>query len=332
MNKGIWVFVEQTKSELKEASLMLISEAQKLADRLEEELSAVLFGHDVAETVEKVAHYGAEKVFVAENDLLGQYSAELYTSVLVTLIHDYQPSILLFTATSIGRDLAPKIATELKTGLVCNCNGLEIDNEDQLVMIKPIYGGKLWLKAICPNKRPQIATVLPDALDKEDLNESRVAEIIKIKPEISSKQMHTNVTGFIKGDPKTIDITDAELIVCAGGGLGDSKNLKYVEELADVLGASIGGSRVAVDNKWISFSRQVGQTGKTVSPKLIMIFGISGAIQFTMGMKDSKLIIANNKDRSAPIFKVADVGIVGDLKEVIPALADRLAEATKSEE
>lgn len=311
---------------------MLICEARKLADKLEEELSVVLFGHEVAETVEKVAHYGAEKAFVAENDLLGQYSAELYTSVLVTLIHDYRPSILLFTATSIGRDLAPKVATKLKTGLVSNCNGLDIDKEKVLVLTKPIYGGKLSLKAICPSKRPQMATILTDALDTKKPDESRVAEIIKVEPRISSKQMHTNVTGFIKGDPKTIDISDAELIVCAGGGLGDAKNLKSVEELADVLGASIGGSRVAVDNKWISFSRQVGQTGKTICPKLIMTFGISGAIQFTMGMKDSKLIIANNKDRSAPIFKVADVGIVGDLKEVIPALADRLAEVTKSEE
>ena len=311
---------------------MLICEARKLADKLEEELSAVLFGYNVTDIVEKLAHYGAGKAFVADNELLGQYSTELYTSVLGNLIHDYQPSILLFTATSIGRDLAPKVATKLKTGLVSNCNGLDIDKEKVLVMTKPIYGGKLSLKAICPNKRPQMATVLPDALDTKEPDESRVADIIRVEPKISSKEMHTNVTGFIKGDPKTIDITDAELIVCAGGGLGDAKSLKSVEELADVLGASIGGSRVAVDNKWIPFSRQIGQTGKTVSPKLIMAFGISGAIQFAMGMKDSKLIIANNKDGKAPVFKVADVGIVGDLKEVIPALTEKLREVIKSKE
>jgi len=332
MNKGVWVFVEQALSQPKEASLLLISYAQKLAKKLEEELVAVVFGYDVTHMAERLAGYGAQKVFVAENRLLAQYNAEPYTSVLVELIRDHQPSVVLFTATSMGGDLAAKVATKVKTGLVSNCIDLDIDDEKQLVMTKPVYGGKLWLRAVCPNRRPQMATVLTDALELKEPDVSRSAEIIKVDKKISSCEIHTNVRGFIKGDPKTIDITDAEIIICVGGGLGDKKNLKIVEELADVLGASIAGSRVAVDNGWIPFSRQIGQTGKTVCPKLIMTFGVSGAIQFTMGMKDSKLIIANNKDRSAPIFKIADVGIVGDLKEVVPALTGSLLEVRKSEE
>lgn len=329
MHKGIWVFAEQVKGEPKEASLNLLSEAKKLAIKAGETLTAVLFGHNIYGQTEKLAHYGADSVLMAEHERLDRYNAEIFIDILSDNINHYHPSILLFTATSTGRDLAPKIATKIKSGLVSNCSALDINTEKKLVMIKPIFGGKLSLKALCPEKRPQLATILPEALEIGNPDSSKVAEVTRIEMKSNTQQDKIKITGFIKGDPRTIDITDAEVLVCVGGGLRDVRNLKIVEEFAELLGAAIGGSRVAVDKGWIHFAHQVGQTGKTVCPKLIMTFGISGAIQFTMGMKNSRIIIANNLDKNAPIFKLADIGIVGDLNEIIPALTDKLRQVSK---
>ncbi len=324
MDKGVWVFVEQNRKELKEPSLMLVAEGKKLAGALGQELSAVVIGNDISRNASAIGQYGAEKVMLVQDPKLEYYSDTAYGSVLIKLIKDYRPAVVLFAATSVGRNLAPKVAAALGTGLATNCDAIEVNKQKQMVMTKPIYGGKLSQKIVCPIKKPQMATFLPISLEVVQPDQSKTAEIQEIDLQITDDLIHTKVKGFIKGDPRTIDIADAERIVCTGGGLGDPKHLPILEDLADTLGAAMASSRVGVDKGWLPFQRQIGQTGKTVFPKLIMTFGVSGQIQFTMGMKDSKLIIANDKDRDAPIFKVADIGIVGDLKEIVPALTEEL--------
>ena len=324
MNAGIWVFIEQKSGIFEEASLKVLSEGRKLADKTKEELSAVLFGEAVRERATELAYYGADRVLLADRDVLAKYHPELYVRMLSNLVEEFAPAVLLYAATSTGMDLAPKVAARTKTGVVTNCDGIDINDQKELIATKPVFAAKLSKKAVCPEKRPQMATLLPEVLDYGKVNKSRVCEIVEVSGEFHLQEVSTKIKGFIKGDPKTVDIADADMIVAVGGGLGDKENLKMVEELADTIGASIGGSRVVVDNGWLPFPRQIGQTGKTVVPKLIVTVGISGAIQFTMGMKNAKLIIANNKDKDAAIFKVADFGLVGDYRDWIPVLNEKL--------
>lgn len=326
MNAGIWVFIEQVNGTFEEAPLKVLSEGRKLADKAKEELSAVLFGEDLKKIAVELAYYGADRVLSADRGFLAQYQPELYVEQLSSMVEEFSPSFLLFAATPTGRDLAPRVAARIKAGVVANCDGIDIDGNKDLIATKPIIAEKLSQKAACQGNRPQMATILPEFLDYANIDKSRACEIVEVSVELNPHEVSTEVTGFIKGDPKTIDIADADMIVAVGGGLGKKANLKMAEELAEIIGASIGGSRVVVDNGWLPFPRQIGQTGKTVVPRLMITIGVSGAIQFTMGMKNAKLIIANDKNKEAPIFKVADFGLVGDFKGLIPALSEKLRE------
>ena len=326
---GVWVLAEQSGGQLQEVSLELVSEGRKLADKLGEPLGAVVAGSDIAELAEPLAQRGADKVWLLDSPRLATYSPELYTDALARLIESNHPSIVLSGDTSIGQDLAPRLAARLKAGLVTECTALSLNEEGLVVQTKPSYAGKASSTVVCPEVRPQMATVKPGVMDMGVPAPSRTAEVIKIVPEFSGEP-RTRVIDFIKADPKTVSITEAELVVAGGGGAGSVENWHLVEELADALGASLVATRIAVDAGWVTSDRQVGQTGKTVSPRLYIACGISGAIQHTMGMKDSKLIIAINKDRNAPIFKLADVKVIGDLVEIVPAITHQLLELKKS--
>ncbi len=326
---GIWVLAEQRNGELQEISLELVGEARKLADEMKEELWAVLVGSSVENLVPPLAHYGADKVLLVEHPLLQNYTTEAYTSVLTGLITQHQPSTVVIGATSNGRDLAPRLATRLKTGLVTECTILKIAENGSLQMTKPTHGGKVYSTFTCNSARPMMATVKPGVLGLGKANTSRKAETVRAELSEDLGEIRTKVTGFEKADPRTVDLTEAEIIVAGGRGVGSAEKYRLIEELADLLGGSVGGSRVARDAGWVPFERQIGQTGRTVAPNLIITAGVSGATQFTNGMKDSKAIIVVNKDRNAPIFKIADVGVVGDLNEVLPALIEKVQAAKK---
>ncbi len=326
---GVCVLAEQRGGQLQEVSLELVSEGRKLADKLGEQLSAVVVGSDIAELAQPLIHLGADKVWLLDSPLLATYCPEFYTDALAHLIETNRPTIVLSGDTAIGQDLAPRLAARLKTGLVTECTALSLDQEGLVVLTKPSYGGKASSIVVCPKARPQMATVKPGIMDTGTPDPSLTAEVVKLTPECSG-ELKTKVVDFIKADPKTISLSEAESIVAGGGGTGSTENWRLIEELAEALGASVAASRVAVDARWAGSDRQVGQTGKTVNPKLYIACGISGAIQHTMGMKDAKMIIAINKDRNAPIFKMADVSIVGDLMEIVPAIIQRLRELTKS--
>jgi len=326
---GVWVLAEQRGGQLQEVSLELVSEGRRLADKLGEQLGAVVVGSDIAGLAPPLVHLGADMVWLLDSPSLAAYCPELYTDALVQLIEANRPAMVLAGDTSISQDLAPRLAARLKTGLVTECTALSLDEEGLLSQTKPSYGGKASSNVVCPEARPQIATVKPGIMDMGVPDSSRTAEVVKITPQFSG-ELKTRVVDFIKADPKTVSLGEAELIVAGGGGAGSAENWQLIEELAEALGASLAATRVAVDAGWITSDRQIGQTGKTVSPRLYIACGISGAIQHTMGMKDSKLIIAINKDRNAPIFKLADVKVIGDVVEIVPAITHRLSELAKS--
>ncbi len=326
---GVWVLAEQREGRLQEVSLELVSEGRKLADKLGEQLGAVIVGSDIAELAQPLVHLGADKVWLLDSPLLATYCPEFYTDALAHLIEANHPTIVLSGDTSIGQDLAPRLAARLKTGLVTECTALSLDQEGLVVPTKPSYEGKASSTVVYLKARPQMATVKPGIMDTGTPDPSLTAEVVKLTPECRSK-LKTKVGGFIKADPKTVSLNEVESIVAGGGGVGSADNWRLIEELAEELGASVAASRIAVDAEWVTSDKQVGQTGKTVSPRLYIACGISGAIQHTMGMKDAKLIIAINKDRNAQIFKLADVGVVGDLMETVPAIIQLLRELKNS--
>ncbi|MGB9499194.1 MAG: electron transfer flavoprotein subunit alpha/FixB family protein [Dissulfuribacterales bacterium] len=329
MNKGVWVFAEQKGDELLEVSLELISEARKLADQLREELSTILFGNNVNGLAEILVQYGPENIFIADDVCLNRYAPDIYTSILAGLIKKYDPSVFLLGATTVGKDIAPRVAARVKTGLSTNCDKLQISEDGLLLQTRLCYLNKIHTTVVCPKSRPQMATVQPGVMKIKKVpltGESSSPKIVRLN--INDYIPHVietvKVVGFIKANPKTIDITDAELIVAGGKGVGNEENFRLIHELADLLKASVAGSRMAVDNGCISRERQIGQSGKTVSPELMISCGISGASAHTYGMKESKNIIVINNDKAAPILKMADLGVIGDLHEIIPVLNDRL--------
>jgi electron transfer flavoprotein alpha subunit len=333
LSKGVWVFVEQKEGELSEDSLEVISEGRRLADQLQEELSAILLGYQVDGLAKTLAHYGAERVYLAENEGLIQYNPDAYTAILAGLIKEHEPSIFLLGATTLGEDLAPRVAGSVKTGLASNCDKLQISEGGLLLQTRLCYESKVHATVVCPKAKPQMATVQPGVMKIDPPDESRNTTIIRVSLNsyIKPEAVRTKIVGFIKGDPKTIDLTEAELIVAGGKGVNDKESFQLIWELANHLGASVGGTRMAVDSGWIGSERQIGQTGKTVSPKVIISCGISGASAHIFGMKDSKTVIAINIDQDAPIFKLADLGVVGDLHQIIPALINYLSEVSRRE-
>lgn len=325
-DKGVWVFIELQEGEIRDVSLELLSEGRKIAGKVGEEVCAVVIGSNIQEQTDRLAHYGADRIYVVENPLCQSYSAELYTQILVTLIREQKPKIVLCGATSIGKDLAPRVAARLQTGLGSGCTSLDLTEEGLLVQTKLAYGGRVSATIACPSTSPQIVTVRPGVMEMESPNTSLEAEVIRVTPQFGEIEPRSRVVDFIRADPKTISLSEADIIVAGGGGAGSREDFRLIEELAEVLGGTVGASRVPVDEGWVPFDKQIGQTGKTVEPNLYIACGISGTIYHTMGMKDSKVIVAINKDRSAPIFKIADMGIVGDLLEVVPAIISLLRE------
>ena len=321
MAKGIWVFAEQRDEEIKKVTYELLSAGRKAADALGEELCAVLMGRGVGSLAGKLGEYGADKVYVVDADALENYTTDAYTNVLADLAKEHQPTVILLACSVAGRDLAAQVAQRLGTGLMTDCTDIAME-DGQLVFTRPIYAGKAFVKAACPQARPVMATIRPNVLAADAPQAGRAAETVTVSA--GAGDIRQVIKEIIKQISTRPELTEADIIVSGGRGMKGPENFAILEELADVLGAAVGASRAAVDAGWLSHSFQVGQTGKTVSPVLYIACGISGAIQHLAGMSSSKCIVAINKDPEANIFKVADYGIVGDLFEIVPLLKEEM--------
>ncbi len=322
-DKEIWVLAEYDEGGLSDVSLELLSEGRRFADKLGDELSAVLVGHDNPALVNRLSDHGADRVYLVDSPLL-ENSVELQAQALSSLIREQKPRILLCGSTSFGRDIAARLAAALKTGLASNCTALDLSEDGLLLQTKSVYRDKASATLICPTALPQIATVVPGVMDIKRAKIAKQAEVIRVDPRLDSSVPCAKVVRFAKGDPKTMSLEEAPIIVSGGRGVGSRENFQLLEKLAGVLGGVVAGSRMAVDEGYISSTKQVGQTGKTVTPKLYIACGISGSVYHTMGMKDSKTIVVINKDRNAPMFNMADLGIVGDLLEIVPAITNEI--------
>ncbi len=322
--KGVWIFAEQSRGKIASVAYELLGVGRKLADELKSELCAVLFGP--SEEVEELIKWGADKVYYVNSQDYTYLDDELYSKTLINLIEQYKPEILLAGATAIGRSFIPRVAARLKVGLTADCTGLEIDRETgNLLQIRPAFGGNIMATIVSPTSRPQIATVRPRVMKRGEYKSDRTGEIINISPLKPKGRLkvleRVEDTSFCK-----VNLQDAKVIVSGGRGLGSPEAFSILWELASLLGGTVGASRAAVDEGWIPYAHQVGQTGKTVCPKLYIACGISGAVQHLVGMQSSDIIVAINKDPNAPIFNVATYGIVGDLKVILPLMIKKLQE------
>jgi len=325
--KGVWVFAEQREGKLMPVVAELLGKGAELAADIGTHLAAVLCGHGVDHLADELIGWGADKVYVCDHQLLAQYTSDGYALTIKQAIDQFKPEIVLYGATHIGRDLAPRLAAMANTGLTADCTGLEIDPEDKKIkQTRPAFGGNLMATIVCPNHRPQMSTVRPGVMSKREFDSNRKGEIIRVTPNLQDSDIRTKVKEVVKTMRETVSLTDAEVIVSGGKGLGCPEGFALIKQLADKLGGVVGASRAAVDAGWIDHSHQVGQTGTTVKPKIYVACGISGAIQHLAGMQNSDYIIAINKNEDAPIFEVADYGIVGDLYQVIPEMIAQLDE------
>lgn len=320
---GVWVFAEQRAGKLMSVAIELLGEGRRLADEIGTELCAVLCGSGISDLTKELIGYGADKVYVADSPILENYRTDAYTEVIYQAVTEYKPEIVLLGATHIGRDLGPCLAVKAGTGLTADCTQLEIDPEDKKIkQTRPAFGGNLMATIVCPNHRPQMSTVRPGVMNKAPFDADRTGEVVPLTVSITEDDVRTKILKIVKSATEMVSLTDADIIVSGGMGLGSKEGFDKLKELADVLGGTIAASRAAVDAGWIDHSYQVGQTGTTVKPQVYFACGISGAIQHIAGMQNAGLIIAVNKDENAPIFEVADYGIVGDLHKVIPALTE----------
>ena len=324
--KGIWVFAEQREGKLQKVSLELLGEGKRLANELGVKLTAILLGNNVEGLASTLGEHGADEVLVAESPELEHYTTDGYTKVICDLANERKPGIIFIGATFIGRDLGPRVAARLSTGLTADCTSLAVEVSDgALLATRPAFGGNLMATIVCPDHRPQMATVRPGVFTKStEKNTEFVVENVKVQ--IEPSDIRTQVLEIVKANKEIIDIGEAKVIVSGGRGVGSEENFGLLKQLADILGGVVAGSRAAVEKGWIDAAYQVGQTGKTVKPIIYVACGISGAIQHVAGMQDSDMIIAINKDETAPIMKVADYGIVGDLNKVIPEMITQLKE------
>ena len=335
--KGVFVFAQQVDNVLSNISFELVGEGKRLAQKLDTQVTAVLIGSGVAGLVDELAAYGADRVIVVDDKELEVYRTEPYAHALASVINEYKPEIMLVGATAIGRDLGPTVSARVATGLTADCTLLEIGDfpvtpmpgkeqkPNQLLMTRPAFGGNTIATIACPDNRPQMATVRPGVMQKLEKNPGAKAEVINYNPGFTRNNKYTDVLEVVKEVSNIKDIMDAKILVSGGRGVGSAENFKMLEELAEVLGGQVSCSRAVVDSGWLPRDLQVGQTGKTVRPTVYFAIGISGAIQHVAGMQDSDYIIAINKNESAPIFEVADYGIVGDLYKVIPAIIEELS-------
>ena len=322
--QGVWVFAEQRHGELQKVSLEILGESRRLANELGVKLTAVLLGNNIGHLANKLGEYGADEVLVADHVELENYTTDGYTKVLCDLVNDKKPGIFFIGATFIGRDLGPRVAARLRTGLTADCTSLAVEVENgALLATRPAFGGNIMATIACPDHRPQMATVRPGVFSRlTEKNYDFTVENVEVKLEASD--IRTTILEIVKANKEVLDISEAKVIVSGGRGVGSKENFSLLQELADALGGVVGGSRGAVDKGWIERDYQVGQTGKTVRPRIYIACGISGAIQHVAGMQESDMIIAINKDETAPIMKVADYAIVGDLNKVIPEMISEL--------
>ncbi|MCQ2548182.1 MAG: electron transfer flavoprotein subunit alpha [Clostridia bacterium] len=343
--KHIWVFAEQREGKLMNVALELIGEGRKLAKDISEdtEVCAVLIGDGIDHLAQECFEYGAEKVYMIQDPLLKNYTTDAYTKVMKQAIDEYKPEIVLYGATHIGRDFAPRIAARCNTGLTADCTHLDVNiakyiefakkettldtstldpnsSDTGIKQTRPAFGGNLMATIICPRTRPQMSTVRPGVMQKREPEKGATGEIVTIKPEIKAEDIHITIKNIVKSAKELVSLTDADIICSGGRGLGDASGFELIEKFAKKVGGVVGSSRACVDAGWIDHSHQVGQTGTTVKPKIYFACGISGAIQHLAGMQTSDIIVAINKDADAPIFEVADFGIVGDLYKVIPEI------------
>lgn len=324
--KGVWIFAEQRHGKVSGVAYELLGIGRKLAEDRNTTLSAVLFGADDNEAQELI-RWGADKVYHAKDAIFENFNDEPYSQLLIRLIEQYKPEIVLAGATAIGRSFVPRVAGRIKTGLTADCTQLEIDKETgNLMQIRPAFGGNIMATILCPNYRPQMATVRPRVMKRGEYDANRAGEVIPVATDGLSSRTKV-VTSVCEDGTCKINLQDAEIIVSGGRGLGDAKGFELIRELAELVGGVVGSSRAAVDEGWIPYRHQVGQTGKTVCPKIYIACGISGAVQHIVGMSSSDIIIAINKNPDAPIFNVATYGIVGDLYEVLPILIRKIKEA-----
>ncbi|BFN03953.1 electron transfer flavoprotein subunit alpha/FixB family protein [Clostridium tetani] len=325
--KGVWVFAEQRDGELQKVSLELLGKGREIADKLGVELTALLLGNKIDSIAEELVAYGADKVIYAQNPLLSHYTTDGYTKVICDLVAEEKPEIILVGATYIGRDLGPRVAARLRTGLTADCTALDVEEgTNNLLMTRPAFGGNLMATIVCGEHRPQMSTVRPGVFEKLKKDAGRKGEIKKIEAKLEMSDIRTKVEDVVKITKNVMDIGEAEFLVAGGRGIGSKENFKMLEELAELLGGNVAGSRAAIDKGWIDKDYQVGQTGKTVRPMVYIAVGISGAIQHLAGMQDSDYIIAINKDEAAPIMQIADLGLVGDYNKIVPELIAKLKE------
>jgi len=328
--KGIWVFIEQKNGRVQSISYELLGKAQELAKKLNCQVSGVLIGNKLEDQLDELIFCGADNIYLVEAPELANFQDEPYTNILVELIKEFKPEIFLCGATNIGRSLISRVAINIKAGLTADCTGLDIDPEKKILLqTRPAFGGNIMATIISPNYRPQMATVRHKVFAPMPADKKRKGKIIKKSFASALYVSRTKLLDIIEEIESTINLAEADIIVSGGRGMGGGENFKILEELAHVLGAAVGSSRAAVDAGWMSYSHQVGQTGRTVAPKIYIACGISGQIQHLVGMQSSKIIVAINKDPEAPIFKVATYGIIGDLFQVVPALSKAFKEALR---
>jgi electron transfer flavoprotein alpha subunit len=323
--KGVFIFAQQIDNKISSVSYELIGKGKELASDLGTVVTAVLIGYNVENLADKLAVFGADKVIIVDDKELEVYRTEPYAQAMYSVIEKFKPEIVLYGATSIGRDLAPHVSGRIHTGLTADCTKLEIDEKSKLLMMtRPAFGGNIMATIICPDFRPQMATVRPGVMQKLTLNLNAKALIEKFNPGLKPNERYVEILDIIKKQSNKMDIQDAKILVSGGRGMGCPENFKLLKDLADVLGGEVSASRACVDAHWVEKDLQVGQTGKTVRPNLYIACGISGAIQHLAGMEESDVIIAINKDESAPIFDAADYGIVGDVTKILPVLTEKL--------
>ena len=334
--KGVYVFAQQVDNIVNSIAFELIGKGKDLAADLGTEVTAVLVGSDVKGLADELAEYGADKVIVVDDPELKEYRTEPYAHALSSVIKEFKPEIFLVGATAIGRDLGPRVSARIHTGLTADCTQLDIGDfplnpipgkeqkHNQLLMTRPAFGGNTIATIACPDFRPQMATVRPGVMQKKEKQTGVKANVIEFNPGFTPNQNYVEILEVVKAVSETVDIMDAKILVSGGRGMGNAENFKMLEELAEVIGGTVSCSRAVVDAGWKPKDLQVGQTGKTVRPNVYFAIGISGAIQHLAGMEESDIIIAINKDETAPIFDVADFGLVGDLNKIVPALTEKL--------
>ena len=337
--KGVFVFAQQVDNEISGIAFELIGKGKELAKDVGVEVTAVLVGSDVKGLADQLAEYGADKVIVVDDPELKEYRTEPYTHAIASVIEEFKPEIFLIGATAIGRDLGPRVCARIHTGLTADCTKLDIGDfpmnpvpgretkHNQLLMTRPAFGGNTIATIACPDFRPQMATVRPGVMQKAPKEAGKKAVVTEFNPGFTKNNKYVDILEVVKAVSNTVDIMDAKILVSGGRGVGSPENFKILDDLAEAIGGTVSCSRAVVDSGWKPKDLQVGQTGKTVRPHVYFAIGISGAIQHVAGMEESDIIIAINKDESAPIFDVADYGIVGDLNKIVPMLTEKIKEA-----